>query len=142
MRELSFDSGLVTYTVNGKCKVSFNPTDSNFAYRLYSAFEELHEKQESYKKRLEEIKDKREIFDFAKERDAEMRRIIDGVFQAEVSGDLFGGMNVYAIAGGLPVWCNLLLAVMDEMDAACIKEQRMMSPRVQGYIDKYRKYQR
>ena len=71
-----------------------------------------------------------------------MRRIIDGVFQAEVSGDLFGGMNVYAIAGGLPVWCNLLLAVMDEMDAACIKEQRMMSPRVQGYIDKYRKYQR
>ena len=59
MRELSFDSGLVTYTVNGKCRVSFNPTDSNFAYRLYSAFEELHEKQESYKKRLEEIKDKR-----------------------------------------------------------------------------------
>lgn len=80
MKELSFDSGLVTYSLNGKCEVSFNPTDSNFVEKLYSAFEELDKKQEGYKAQIEKIADKREIFAFAKERDAEMRGIIDGVF--------------------------------------------------------------
>ena len=41
MKELSFDSGLVTYSLNNRCEVTFNPTDSNFVQRLYSAFEEL-----------------------------------------------------------------------------------------------------
>ena len=48
MKELNFDSGLTTYSLNGKCEVSFNPTDSNFVEKLYSAFEELDKKQEGY----------------------------------------------------------------------------------------------
>ena len=80
MKELSFDSGLVTYSLNGKCEVSFNPTDSNFVEKLYSAFEELDKKQEGYKAQIEKIADKREIFAFAKERDAEMRGIIENTF--------------------------------------------------------------
>ena len=52
MKELSFDSGLVTYSLNGKCEVSFNPTDSNFVEKLYSAFEELDKKQEGYNELL------------------------------------------------------------------------------------------
>ena len=36
---------------------------------------------------------KKEIFAFAKEQDAEMRRIIDGVFEAPVSESVFGGMR-------------------------------------------------
>ena len=47
MKELNFESGLVTYSLNGQCEVSFNPTDSNFVERLYSAFEDLDKKQES-----------------------------------------------------------------------------------------------
>ena len=57
MKELSFDSGLVTYSLNGKCEVSFNPTDSNFVEKLYSAFEELDKKQEGYKAQIEKIAD-------------------------------------------------------------------------------------
>lgn len=52
MKELNFDSGLVAYSLNGKCEVSFNPTDSNFVERLYSAFEDLDKKQESYKENI------------------------------------------------------------------------------------------
>ena len=55
MKELSFDSGLVTYSLNGKCEVSFNPTDSNFVEKLYSAFEELDKKQEGYKAQIEKM---------------------------------------------------------------------------------------
>ena len=139
MTELNFESGLVTYSLNGKCEVSFNPTDSNFVERLYAAFEELDKKQEGYRAQIEKMADKREIFDFARERDTEMRGIIDGVFDAPVSEAVFGGMNVYAVAGGLPVWCNLMLAVMDEIDTTFSREQKLTNPRIAKYTSKYRK---
>lgn len=139
MKELNFESGLVTYSLNGKCEVSFNPTDSNFVERLYAAFEELDKKQEWYKAQIEKMANKREIFDFARERDTEMRGIIDGVFDAPVSDAVFGGMNVYAVAGGLPVWCNLMLAVMDEIDTTFSREQKLTNPRIAKYTAKYRK---
>lgn len=142
MKELNFDSGLVTYSLNGKIEVSFNPTDSNFVERLYAAFEELDKKQEGYKAQVEKLADKREIFDFARERDAEMRGIIDGVFDAPVCEAVFGGMNVYALSGGLPVWCNLMLAVMDEIDTTFAREQKATNPRIAKYTAKYQKYQK
>lgn len=139
MKELNFDSGLVTYLLNGKCEVSFNPTDSNFVERLYNAFEDLDKKQEGYKAQIEKMADKREIFEFARERDAEMRAIIDGLFETPVSDALFGGMNVYAVANGLPVWCNLMLAVMDECDTTFSREQKATNPRIAKYTAKYQK---
>lgn len=142
MKDLNFDSGLVTYSLNGKCEVSFNPTDSNFVERLYTAFEELDKKQEGYKAQIEKMANKREIFDFARERDAEMRAIIDGVLDVPVSDAVFGGMNVYAVANGLPVWCNLMLAIMDEVDSAYVREQKAMNPRIAKYTAKYQKYQK
>lgn len=142
MKDLNFDSGLVTYSLNGKCEVSFNPTDSNFVERLYTAFEELDKKQEGYKAQIEKMANKREIFDFARERDAEMRAIIDGVLDVPVSDAVFGGMNVYAVANGLPVWCNLMLAIMDEVDSAYAREQKAMNPKIAKYTAKYQKYQK
>ncbi len=137
VKSLNFESGLVTYNINGKCQVSFNPTDSNFVERLYLAFEDLDKKQESYKTQVEKLADKREIFDFARERDVEMRQVIDGLFDAPVSDSLFGGMSVYAVAGGLPVWCNLMLAVMDEIDTTFSREQKATNPRIAKYTEKY-----
>lgn len=137
VKSLNFESGLVTYNINGKCQVSFNPTDSNFVERLYLAFEDLDKKQESYKTQVEKLADKREIFDFARERDVEMRQVIDGLFDAPVSDSLFGGMSVYAVAGGLPVWCNLMLAVMDEIDTTFSQEQKATNPRIAKYTEKY-----
>lgn len=139
MKELSFETGLVTYSLNGKCEVSFNPTDSNFVERLYAAFEELDKKQEAYKRELEQMSDKRKVFDCARERDAEMRGMLDGVFGAPVSDALFGEMNVYSVAGGLPVWCNLMLAVMEEIDTAFAREQKATNPRIAKYTAKYQK---
>lgn len=134
--ELNFGDGLVTYTINGKCDVSFNPTDSNFVERLYLAFEELDKKQEGYKSQIEKMGDKKQIFAFARERDAEMRKIIDSVFDAPVADALFGGMNVYAMAEGVPVWCNLMLAIMDEIDTSFSREQKFTNPRIKKYLDR------
>lgn len=139
MKELNFESGLVTYSLNGKCEVSFNPTDSNFVERLYNAFEELDKKQEGYKAQIEKMSNKREIFDFARERDSEMRGVIDGIFDAPVCDSVFGGMNVYSVAGGLPVWCNLILAIMDEIDTTFTREQKATNPRLKKYLAKYQR---
>lgn len=68
-----------------------------------------------------------------------MRELLDEVLGASVCAPLFGGMSLYAMAGGLPVWCNLLLALMDEMDAALVREQKASNPRLKKYLDKYRR---
>lgn len=139
MKELNFETGLVEFDLNGKATVSFNPTDSNFIERLYATFEELDRKQEQYKADIEKMADKRKIFDYARERDAEMRGMLDDVFGAPVSDALFGDMNVYAVANGLPVWCNLMLAVMDEVDSTFAREQKAVNPRIAKYTAKYKK---
>ena len=69
-----------------------------------------------------------------------MRELIDSVFDGTpVCTLLFGSMNVYAMASGLPVWANLMLAIMDEVDTAFAREQKATNPRVQKYMAKYRK---
>lgn len=142
MKDLNFDSGVVTYSLNGKCEVSFNPTDSNFVERIYTAFNDLDKKQDEYKSRIEKMADKKEIFEFARERDAEMRTIIDGVFDVPVCDAVFGGMNIYAMASGLPAWVNLMLAVMDECDTTFSREQKATNPRIAKYTAKWSKYKK
>lgn len=142
MKDLNFDSGVVTYSLNGKCEVSFNPTDSNFVERIYTAFNDLDKKQDEYKNRIEKMADKKEIFEFARERDAEMRTIIDGVFDTPVCDAVFGGMNIYAMASGLPAWVNLMLAVMDECDTTFAREQKATNPRIAKYTAKWSKYKK
>lgn len=139
MKELRFETGLVSYDLNGKAQVTFNPTDSAFVERLFHTFDTLDEKQEAYKAEVEKAAGKREVFAVARKRDAEIRAMIDEVFDVPVCDALFGGMNTYAMADGLPVWANLLLAVMDEIDTTFAREQKAINPRLQKYTAKYHK---
>lgn len=139
MPELKFENGLVTYSLNGACEVSFNPTDSAFVERLFNTFDRLDKKQEVYKAEIDKIADKKEIFEIARKRDAEMRAMIDETLGTPVCDALFGSMNVYALADGLPVWCNLMLAVMGEIDTTFAREQKLTNPRIAKYTSKYHK---
>lgn len=139
MPDIKFETGKVTYTLNGDTAVSFNPTDSAFVEKLFNAFDTLDKRQDAYKAEVEKMGDKREIFDIARKRDAEMREIIDGVFEAPVCKALFGGMNVYAMADGLPAWANLMLAVMDEIDTTFAKQKKLTDPRISKYLARYHK---
>lgn len=139
MNTLNFDTGIVSFSVNEKCELCFNPTDSAFVERLFNAFDTLDKRQEGYRDEIAKMSDKREVFEIARKRDAEMREIIDGVFEEPVCALLFGKMNVYAMASGLPAWCNFLLAVMDEVDTTFAKEQKATNPRIKKYTEKYHK---
>lgn len=139
LRELNFDTGLVTYSLNGKCEVTFNATDMDFCERLFNVFDTLERKQSDYEDRIAKMADKREGFLFMRERDAEMREQIDSLFDASVCAAAFGRMNVFALADGLPVWCNLMFAVMDQIDNTFAREQKATNPRIQKYTDKWKK---
>ncbi len=139
MPEIKFDTGVVCYNINDRVQVSFNPTDSAFVERLYKTFDVLDAKQEAYKSEIEGVKDNKEIFDIARKRDQEMREMIDEALATPVSDELFGAMNVYAMAGGLPVWANFLLAIMDEVDTSFAREQKATNPRLARYTEKYKR---
>lgn len=137
MKELTVLTGTQEYRLNDTCTVFFNPTDTAFVEKLFGAFETLDRKQDAYKAEVAKTADKKEIFETARKMDAEMRDIVNDVFGVDVCTALFGGMNVYALADGLPVWANLMLAIMDEIDTAFARESKATNPRISKYTKKY-----
>ena len=64
---------------------------------------------------------------------------IDALFDVPVCEAIFGSMNLYASAGGFPVWANLVLAVYEEVELAMQGELSAREQRIAKYVDKYRK---
>lgn len=146
-KTLSFDTGLVEYEINGAATARFNPTDSNFVERLWKCFTDLESHQDEFQKKVDEIgEDGQRMFAYAKERDAEMRSIIDSLLGEGVADALFPSMNCYALADGLPAWMNLMFSIADEIQSAYDKQGKRADPRINGYSKKYqsmmRKYKR
>lgn len=137
MKELHFETGLASYRLNDACEIQFNPTDSAFMEALYRTFEELDGKQETWEKQVKCTADKRKLFDIMRDINREMRDTVDTLFQAPVCDACFGTMNVFAMADGLPVWVNLFLAIMDEIDTAFTREQKMTNEKIKKYTAKY-----
>lgn len=139
MADLNIDAGLKSYNINGKCEVLFNPTDITFMQAIYDTFARLEKLQADNKRELDAAKGTERVFEFAVKRDAEMRGEIDGLFGgAPVSEAAFGTVNCYALSDGLPLWTNLLLAVIDEMDDSVKEQKKLSSPRIDKYLKKYR----
>lgn len=139
MADIQVSTGVVEFNLNGVCKICFNPTDSVIVERIYNVFESLDKKQEAYKAEVERCADKKEIFEIARRRDREMRDVLDGLFETPICDALFGSMNVYALAEGLPVWANLMLAVIDQIDTTFSREQKATNPRVAKYTQRWKK---
>ena len=139
MKSLNLNLGVEEYLLAGKVAVLFNPTDMNFLERLSRAFSELDALQEEVRQSREKITDDREVFPIARELDGKMRGILNDLFGKEVCEPLFGGMNLFASSGGLPVWANLMLAVTDEVQGALQGELAAREKRIAKYVEKYQK---
>lgn len=139
MADLFLDNGLVEYNINGACTVTFNPTDAAFFRKIYDEFVGLDQEDKRYHKELENCKTDLEAFELIEKCDREMRERIDRALDAPVSEAVFGKTNVFALSGGLPLWCNLLLTIMDECDSVFAREQMQTSVKIKKYTDKYHK---
>ena len=136
MKELNITTGAQEYRLNDKCTVFFNPSDPAFADKLYTAFDALKKKQDVRDNNVEKMS-AREMFDWLKKLDTEMRETIDGVFDQPVCDPLFGNVSVYAIADGAPLWMNLMVAIMDEMDEGIKREKAFHSEKLPTDTKKY-----
>ncbi len=128
-KSLTFETGLVEYDINGAVSVKFNPADETFTQKLYDAFKTLDKLQTEFA----------DGDDFSKfiELDKEMRAIIDDLLGEGVSDALFENMNCYALAGGLPAWVNLVMAILYEVTEAYEREFGKTDARVKEHRAKY-----
>ena len=139
MRNISIPDGLEEYRLNDAVSVRFNPTDMTFLERLTAAFEALDAVQEEVRLSREKITDERDVFPLARELDARMRGILNGLFDTEICDPLFGSMNLFASSGGLPLWANLMLAVTEEVQNSMQDELQQREKRIAKYVKKYQK---
>ena len=141
MADIRFDTGLQSFQINGGVSVEFCPTDSDFARKLWNLFEELEAKQHEYAKRSENETDAKKILDMASQFDKEIREKIDAIFGKPVCADVFK-TNVLALGNGLPVWANLMLSVLDQMDTSFDLEKAKTNSRVRQYTERWAKRKR
>ena len=138
MKQLQFSDGLEEYSLNGRVTVRFNPTDASFLERLAELFSSLDALQEEVSALQENTPDE-EVFPLARDLDARMRKLLDEFFWTPVCDGLFGTMNLFASANGLPVWANLLLAITEEVEGAMQGELTAREKRIAKYTEKYKK---
>ena len=141
MRELKFSDGLEEYSLNGRVTVRFNPTDAAFLEKLtalFSSLDALQEEVSSLQAGIPEDDDSA-VLALARDLDGRMRTLLDDFFGEPVCEALFGSMNLFASAGGLPVWANLLLALSEEVETAMQGELTARETRIAKYTAKYKK---
>lgn len=142
MKELQFDTGLVTYKVNGSCEITFNPGDIGFVKKLFDLFDRLSGRQETAEKVNEEERDGMVLFRTVESLDAQMRQDLDSLFGEGTCAALFADMSIFALAGGFPLWANFCMAVIDEIDANLVQEEQKARTRVDKYMKKYKSYKK
>lgn len=138
MKELNFDTGVITYNINGVCKININPSDSVFINRLAEVFDKIEALGEEYSKNIN-LENPKQVFELCEKRNAEARSIIDGFFGVPVCDALFNEMDVFATADGLPLWQNLFFAVAEELETNALEQKAKAKTRIDKYTAKYRK---
>ena len=138
MHSLSFDLGINEYNLSDKVTVRFNPTDVSFLEKLSDSFAYLDLIQEEVRQSKEEVTDEKNVYNLAKNLDKKMRDIINALFGQDVCTPLFGEMNLFASAGGLPVWANLMLAIAEEVQNCMQGELEQREARIRKYTEKYK----
>lgn len=140
MRELNFNSGIESFSVNGvENALRLNPTDIELLRKIYVSMKDLEAKQKERNSAQSDSDDIIDTLNKAKQLDTEMRGIIDGVFGDGLCGKIFGETSLYASADGLPVWQNFILAVIELFDESTKREAALSNEKIQKYVKRYHK---
>lgn len=138
MSEIKFDTGLKSFTVNGNTTVEFNPADAAFAHRLYTVIDTLQNMENNMPDPNPENYE--DIWKAVGTRENAITKEIDGLFGAGKSTEIFGNVSPLALSGGVPLWLNFLLAVMDEMSDEIKEQEKQVDIRLQNLKTKYGPY--
>ena len=118
MENITFDSGIRTFRVNGNGVLRFNPADPNLYSRFFDAADKLREiekeLEEEGKNRSDEPLNGETIIQIMTSADKKAKTILAEAFGKENDFDqVFGGVNILAVAGnGERVITNFIEAIM------------------------------
>ena len=139
MDKLNVDLGLKDYELCEGCTVRFNPTDMELLNKIMESFKELEDEEEKRRNRIAEITDYKEMYNEYAEMDKLFREKINGLFGKDICTPLIGDMNIYARGNGLPIWANIIIAIVVEFDASIKEQDKLSKNRIDKYIKKYSK---
>lgn len=126
---ISFDTGIREYNINNVYTARFNPTDENMMLKIEQVMKSFDDVQ----------KDVAGTSDFSLfvDLDKSMREKIDDILGDGAADALFPDFNCFAIADGLPVFMNLLFALLDICHDAFEAEYGKTDQRFKAYSNKY-----
>ena len=132
-----FDTGVKTFVLNDTTEIRFNPTSVAFMEKIQNATNELNAIHERFAKEVENIG----AYKALKNADEEMRPVLDGLFGDDFCAKVFPPDEMYLldIAGGFPVWANVVMAIVDKMDDSLKEEKTLIDKRIRKYSAKYKK---
>lgn len=138
MNEIKLGSNIEEYSINGgKVILRFNPFDSGFVEKFNTAFEALSKMQDEFAKSVNLEDD--EFFKTAKATDEKMRGVVNELFGEDICTPIWGNMHVTALSEGLPLWFNLMMSLIDEIDNSRKSVPAVRSARLDKYTAKYLK---
>lgn len=142
MAEIKFNSGAEKHTIfssTGHADVYFGTTDIFFGERIYKAFDELAKISDEFSAKSDP-RDPLEMFENYHKLENDLRAVIDGLLGDGTSEALWGCGSCFATSDGLPGWVNLMFALIDSMTDSAIDQQKLTSPRISKYAEKYKQY--
>ncbi len=120
MEELKFDTGRVSYEINGvPDALAFNPTDANFVCRLMDFLESTGEKHDAMSMEIQNQKDPRQVLALYRKAEEEIRADMNDLFGEKAVDSAFQGQSCLAMVNGLPQWLNFSLAVFELIQKGC-----------------------
>lgn len=140
MNDIVFETGVIEASVNGsERKIRFNPADVGFMETLYSLIAKVEAIDKEAQTKRAKTDDPVKIFDSYRNSDKKMKDAVDAVFGDGFCDDVFGGIRLMALADGLTVLENFILAVMDQMDDTVKDSLSKRDDRISKYTEKYRR---
>lgn len=105
------------FNVNGKCQVSFDPDDTEFAEGVFTALVDLDKMHTRYRDEINRC-DKAQVYDIAKRVDAEMRNCVDSAVKYPICAAIVeDAARLMHLAGGNPIWFNIICGFVEKINA-------------------------
>ena len=136
---MEIKTGVQEYNLAGKVTVRFNPTDMQFADRMRVTLDNCIAREEAYQNEIKDSDDIVAMFSKAHEADEDIAKYLNALFGVDVVSPLCEDVSVRAWADGMPIWANVLMAVMEVMDASQEEAVKASQKRIEKYTKKYSK---
>ena len=140
MKNFNINTGLKSYTINGdESKVIYiNTSDLGIPKRAKQAEKELKKIADECAN-IEDSLSIDESIELLDKFDGQVKKIIDYIFNADVSEVVFGRTNSLSMVDGKPVFQNFLDAVIPEIVKDTDKEYKKSQKNITKYTSQVKK---